>query len=289
MLIKIIVLLFLIHGKNVFINPMNVNLLVKNNYFNSICKFAGQLFSQSSYNQKNKNIIQDNQTNIDKIIFINSKSGGMVGRHLMHKLSEVLDPKLSALCDLNIETPHTKLSSVFSKNFHIVNNSKINVLCCGGDGTILWIMDEAYKLNFSSKINYGIIPLGTGNDLFNHIISSNSYYNKDEKSQLQSMFLNSRKLLSSINLVLHMIGNKNINGTSNYFEYSKFENTNIINKSENSLLLFDRWKISISSALLTKTILKNNKVNNNHINEVMKLKIIKNKNLYYKRDRKSVV
>lgn len=36
---------------------------------------------------------------------------------------------------------------------------------CGGDGTVLWVVEEIVKYGISvDKIVIGIIPIGTGND-----------------------------------------------------------------------------------------------------------------------------
>lgn len=41
----------------------------------------------------------------------------------------------------------------------------MNVIICGGDGTILWVVSEVMKAKIDpEKICFGIIPIGTGND-----------------------------------------------------------------------------------------------------------------------------
>lgn len=119
-------------------------------------------------------------------LFINRKSGGQMGRYLLQQLRRILNP--SSICDLLYEKPLAKLNE--TSTVHMLGRSAI---CCGGDGTIRWIMDEAHTLNLSQHINFGILPLGTGNDLFNHILMT---YMKDRR---EASALNYR--LSSSNLL----------------------------------------------------------------------------------------
>lgn len=41
----------------------------------------------------------------------------------------------------------------------------MRVVICGGDGTVLWVVQEIIDTGVNaSKITFGIIPIGTGND-----------------------------------------------------------------------------------------------------------------------------
>lgn len=42
---------------------------------------------------------------------------------------------------------------------------KVKVIVCGGDGTVLWVVEEIVKYNIDlNNVMIGIIPIGTGND-----------------------------------------------------------------------------------------------------------------------------
>lgn len=120
------------------------------------------------------------------IVFVNRKSGGLLGKQLLNRLSETLDADCS--CDLARDNPSQALmnmamksSNNTSKNLSMPNNRTL-ALCCGGDGTVRWIMDEGAKLNISSSLTYAVAPMGTGNDLFNHLISS--YCSKEDSYEI---------------------------------------------------------------------------------------------------------
>lgn len=114
-------------------------------------------------------------------IFINRKSGGRAGKKLLKKLKHSVEPEF--ICDLNKEKPHSKLNQTVLRHSHLkdINNQSGVAICCGGDGTIRWIMDETHRLNLSENMLFGIIPMGTGNDFFNHVIQT--YYNNTSQSR----------------------------------------------------------------------------------------------------------
>jgi Diacylglycerol kinase accessory domain/Diacylglycerol kinase catalytic domain len=90
------------------------------------------------------------------VIFINKKSGGRTGSTLLEKLKPWFP--LAQVCDLSkySASDYLKLYS---------NCSDLRILICGGDGTVGWIMDEALRAFPGHSFNFGVIPLGTGNDL----------------------------------------------------------------------------------------------------------------------------
>lgn len=93
------------------------------------------------------------------MIFINSKSGGKKGGALMSSFRS-LPLHSSQICDLNKDRPRDKLLPFRNSATHL------NVMCCGGDGTINWVMDELSCLDMANVNSFGIVPLGTGNDLY---------------------------------------------------------------------------------------------------------------------------
>ena len=90
------------------------------------------------------------------IIFINKKSGGQIGSTLLERLKPSFPS--AQVCDLSLNSASDYLRLYSSCK-------KLRVLICGGDGTVGWIMDEMKKVNPMHNCSFGIIPLGTGNDL----------------------------------------------------------------------------------------------------------------------------
>lgn len=97
------------------------------------------------------------------LAIVNRKSGGLRGKRAIENLQKVLNE--IQICDLS--------DNNISEFLALYKTMKIDlkIICCGGDGTIGWVMDEVYSADLydGRAISYGIIPFGTGNDLFNHI------------------------------------------------------------------------------------------------------------------------
>ncbi len=91
------------------------------------------------------------------LCFVNSKSGGQNGKRVLERLKEY-EGVSTEVFDL-MSASGTGLTQVFEKY------GSANVLVCGGDGTVSWIVGELMKIGRAQDFPMAILPLGTGNDL----------------------------------------------------------------------------------------------------------------------------
>ena len=87
------------------------------------------------------------------LICVNRKSGGHRGSLILTKSNQLLNEY--QVCDMNAYHIRTYLQ--LYKDF-----PSLKILCCGGDGSIQWIMNECYDQSLHN-VTYHILPLGTGN------------------------------------------------------------------------------------------------------------------------------
>ncbi|KAI3381461.1 hypothetical protein SNEBB_003956 [Seison nebaliae] len=90
------------------------------------------------------------------IIFVNPKSGGNLGKKIIQRFNNLVNPR--QVFNLTDYPPEFALNL-----YRCLTNSRI--LVCGGDGTAGWVFSKIDEFNIQPQPPVAILPLGTGNDL----------------------------------------------------------------------------------------------------------------------------
>ncbi|KAE8897024.1 hypothetical protein PF005_g22429 [Phytophthora fragariae] len=90
------------------------------------------------------------------LVFINSRSGGKMGLHVLRQVRKWLNPL--QVYDLSHQSPIEPLR-------RFIGLPRLCILVCGGDGTVGWVLGALDEIGAMRQPPIAVLPLGTGNDL----------------------------------------------------------------------------------------------------------------------------
>ncbi|CAI5743286.1 unnamed protein product [Peronospora destructor] len=90
------------------------------------------------------------------LVFINSRSGGKMGLHVLRHIRKLLNPV--QVYDLSHQSPIEPLR-------RFIGLPRLRILVCGGDGTVGWVLGALDEIGAPRQPPIAVLPLGTGNDL----------------------------------------------------------------------------------------------------------------------------
>lgn len=88
----------------------------------------------------------------------NKLSGNSEGKLILQAFRKVLNPV--QVLDLSEVSPEVGLEWC-----HLMPDLTCQFLIAGGDGTVGWVLSAAESLKLTDRSEFGLLPLGTGNDL----------------------------------------------------------------------------------------------------------------------------
>ncbi|ETN12411.1 hypothetical protein PPTG_09249 [Phytophthora nicotianae INRA-310] len=101
-------------------------------------------------------LVETSKETTPLLVFINSRSGGKMGLHVLRQVRMWLNP--IQVYDLSHQSPIEPLRQ-------FIGLPRLRILVCGGDGTIGWVLSALDEIGAPRQPPIAVLPLGTGNDL----------------------------------------------------------------------------------------------------------------------------
>lgn len=96
--------------------------------------------------------------------FVNSKSGGGVGKSLLKLKLKRLEYTNGTIRVVDLLNRQDRSKSIKELSDIVQNKAKVCAICAGGDGTVKWILQLFARAKIQN-VPLSIVPFGTGNDM----------------------------------------------------------------------------------------------------------------------------